>query len=430
MDLILPIVSVILSILCLLVLLVLLFRKPKKETAPSVDMESLLEKQNARFLAAVQEKLSGTDALLKNQLDALKENLSLHLENMRKGEADRGAALEKLLSERILGIEKTIKDSLNGLDSAFRLLSENQEKRLSEIQGIVNEKLEKALDERLANSFKNISEQLTGVYKAVGEMTRIGQDVSSLKRVLTNVKTTGILGEVQLSNILEEILTPEQYATNIATKRNSRDVVEFAVRLPGRSSSPVYLPIDSKFPLTAYESVVKAREQGDKEALESSRKDLRTRILLFSKDIEEKYIDVPGTTDFAILFLPIESLYEEVLSLGLLEECQRKHHIVLAGPSTLSAFLNALAMGFKTVAIEKKTDEVFTLLGKVKQEFGKFSEVLSQALRSLDQTRNRLEDLVGKRTRSIEASLRTIELPSPEESREKAPALGEDVPLE
>ena len=241
-------------------------------------------------------------------------------------------------------------------------------------------------------------------------MTRIGQDVSSLKNVLTNVKTRGILGEIQLGNILKDILTPEQYECNVPTKRNSRDVVEFAIRLPGKEEKPVYLPIDSKFPLSPYEALLSAREEGDKERIEACQKQLRIRLFSFAKDIQEKYLDVPNTTDFAVLFLPMESLYEEALSLDLLAECQQKCHVVLSGPSTLSAFLNALSMGFKTIAIERKTSEVYALLGRVKQEFGKFAEVLSSALKSLDQTRNRLEDLIGVRTRMIESSLRAIAL--------------------
>lgn len=417
MEMILSAISLVLSFFSLVLLLILLFRKGKGDLLSKDDIQHWLDKDSENILLRLKERDEGTSALLESRFQALKENQQNALLHM-----------EQVLSEKLLFQEKTLREILQNLEKDFTSLQAMQEKKLAEIQGIVDTKLQKALDDRLATSFKNIGDQLSGVYKAVGEMTRIGKDVSSLKNVLTNVKTTGILGEVQLGNILEDILTTDQYEKNIATKKNSRDVVEFAIKLPGKEQTPLYLPIDSKFPLSAYSNVCSAREEGDKVKLEAARKELHDRILLFSKDIETKYIDVPNTTDFAILFLPSESLYEEVLSLDLLSECQRKFHIVLAGPSTLSAFLNALSMGFKTLAIERKTSEVHRLLGNVKAEFTKFSDVLTQALKSLDLTRNRLEDLVGTRTRKIVSSLRSITLP--EEEAEKTIRLGEDISLE
>ncbi len=389
MEILLTVISIVLSSLCLVALVFLVLAMRKKGKAGSGNADVLVLK----------ESLDKTQELVRQSLLSFQETTSLKLEHLEK---------EERLS--LENAEKTLRDNLQALDSAMQELRKTQEDKLTEIRAMVDEKLQKALDERLAASFKSVSEQLSGVYKAVGEMTRIGQDVSSLKNVLTNVKTRGILGEIQLGNILKDILTPEQYECNVPTKRNSRDVVEFAIRLPGKEEKPVYLPIDSKFPLSPYEALLSAREEGDKERIEACQKQLRIRLFSFAKDIQEKYLDVPNTTDFAVLFLPMESLYEEALSLDLLAECQQKCHVVLSGPSTLSAFLNALSMGFKTIAIERKTSEVYALLGRVKQEFGKFAEVLSSALKSLDQTRNRLEDLIGVRTRMIESSLRAIAL--------------------
>ncbi len=406
METILIILSIVLSFLSLLALILLIVSIRKKGSKSDSSADILVLK----------ESLTKTQELISQNLKAFESTISLRLENLEK---------EERLS--LENADKTLRDNLATLDKTLQSLNKTQEEKLSEIRSMVDEKLQKALDERLASSFKSVSDQLSGVYKAVGEMTRIGQDVSSLKHVLNNVKTTGILGEIQLGNILKDILAPEQYECNVATKRNSRDNVEFAILLPGKDDKKVYLPIDSKFPLSAYEDVLSARKEGDKEKVEACRKQLRLRLLSFAKDIQVKYIDVPNTTDFAVLFLPMESLYEEALSLDLLSLCQQKYHVVLSGPSTLSAFLNALSMGFKTLAIERKTSEVHALLGKVKQEFGKFAEVLSSALKSLDQTRNRLEDLIGVRTRMIESSLRSISLPdTPKENQDNKT----DIPVE
>lgn len=405
------------AVLILLLIFFLQFRKKKEEESPA---------SSAKDITFLKSQFDAMDSLLKNQLDAIQRLLSSWTSAFEKSQEQAQKQMAESLHLRLENMNKILADGLSGVKSSLQEMRESNEKKLGEIRNVVDEKLQKALDERLAQSFQSVVGQLKDVYKAVGEMTRIGEDVSSLKKVLTNVKTKGILGETQLANILEEILVPGQYERNIVTKKGSRDPVEFAIALPGKGKEPVYVPVDSKFPLAPYERLEEALEAGDKEGADSARKELKRSVLLFAKDIADKYIDVPHTTEFAVLFLPVESLYSEVLKMGLLEELQRQHHVVIAGPSTMCAFLNALSVGFKTLAIEKKTNEVHALLGKVKQEFSKFSQTLSDALTNLDRTRDKLENLIGARTRKIEASLRSIALPE----EERMPELGQDVPLE
>lgn len=343
---------------------------------------------------------------------------------------EQAIAQKELLESRLSRIENaqrlfenTARNSLDSVRTDMQRLTTETKENLKEIRGVVDEKLTKTLDERLGKSFESVTSQLKDVYTAMGEMSKMSDDVFALRKVLTNVKTKGILGETQLGNILADILAPDQYDRNVSTKRGSREQVEFAIRLPGKEDGPVYIPVDSKFPLSSYERLKEAEERADKEQAEAERKLLKNQILSCAKDIAEKYIDVPRTTDFAVLFLPIESLYEEVLSLGLLEPLQNQYHVVLAGPSTMCAFLNALSVGFQSVAIERKSSEVYRLLGKVRQEFDKFQAVLTKALANLDSTKDKLEELVGVRTRRIQSSLRSIAV----EEDDSAPRLGDDV---
>ena len=285
------------------------------------------------------------------------------------------------------------------------------------MRATVDEKLQKTLEERLGRSFATVSSQLEQVYKGLGEMQTLAVGVGDLKRVLTNVKTRGIWGEVQLGAILEQLLTPEQYACNVVTKPGGREPVEFAIRLPGEGS-PVWLPIDAKFPLDAYGELVTAAESGDRKTVETASAALLRRLDSFAKDIRDKYVSPPDTTDFAILFLPTEALYAEVVRLGAVETLQRKYRVSIAGPTTMGALLNSLQMGFRTLAIERRSAEVWTLLGAVRTEFDKFGEVLAKARQRLSQADSELERLVGTRTNVIARKLRSVEQLPEQQARE------------
>jgi DNA recombination protein RmuC len=275
----------------------------------------------------------------------------------------------------------------------------------------VDEKLHKTLESRLGESFKLVSERLELVQKGLGEMQTLAIGVGDLKKVLSNVKTKGFLGEYQLDAILEQILHPNQYAKNVQTKAGSRDNVEFAIKIPGKTDSniPVWLPIDSKFPTVDYEALMDAYESGDADAIARSKKDLETKIKKFAKDIHEKYVDPPNTTEFAILFLPFEGLYAEVLRIpNLFESLQYEYKITITGPTTISAFLNSLRMGFRSLAVEKRTSEIWTILGAVRTEFGKFGDILDATKKKIDQASEELSK-TGARTRQIEKKLHDVE---------------------
>lgn len=286
-------------------------------------------------------------------------------------------------------------------------IQEENQRKLDSIQSTVNEKLET----QLQKSFHLVSEQLETVHKSLGEMQSIASGVGDLKRVLSNVKTRGILGEIQLGNILGEILAPEQYDTEVPTVKDSKERVEFAIRLPGRSDGkPVYLPIDSKFPGDTYQHLLDAYDSGDKAAIEEAKKVLTARIRACAKDISTKYVAPPDTTNFAIMFLPFEGLYAEVVKLGLIEPLQREYHVNITGPSTMAAMLNSLQMGFQTLAIQKKSSEVWEVLGAVKKEFGTFQDVLDKAQKQILNAGESIDKLIGTRTRAINRKLRTVEV--------------------
>ncbi len=282
-------------------------------------------------------------------------------------------------------------------------------KKLDEIRNIVDEKLQKTLETKVAQSFQLVNDRLEQVYKGLGEMQTLATGVGDLKKVLSNVKTRGILGEIQLGAILEEILAPEQYETNIVTKIGSAERVEYAVKLPTDDGSPVYLPIDSKFPADLYSSLQDAYESGAPDAVAAAITALTQRIKQEAAKIRDKYLDPPNTTDFAILFLPFEGLYAEVVNRGLVEELQRSYRVNIAGPSTMAAMLNSLQMGFRTFAIQKRSSEVWRVLGAVKTEFQKFSNILASSRKRLQQVDDELEQLIGTRTRAIARNLRAVE---------------------
>jgi len=293
-------------------------------------------------------------------------------------------------------------------DSISKMTAEN-EKKLEEIRVTVDEKLQKSLEDRLQRSFAAVSEQLERVYAGLGEMKSVASDVGDLKKVLSNVKTKGILGEYQLGAILEQILSPEQYDVNVITVKGSNDRVEYAIKLPGDGDDAfVYLPIDAKFPSEVYQRLVDAKESGNTAEIEEAGKALEKRVKADANYIKQKYVMPPYTTDFAILFLPFEGLYAEVVQRGLVEVLQRESKIMIAGPTTMAALLNSLQMGFRTLAIKKHTSEVWNALSAVKSEFEKFGSVLRKTQERLDQARSELENLVGTRTRKIQLRLNAM----------------------
>ena len=324
-------------------------------------------------------------------------------------QTERFAEIDKRMNEMNTTLDKSLNQLRADTNSQLdRMRKENSEK-LTEIRRTVDEKLQETLESRISKSFKLVNERLEQVYKGLGEMQNLAQGVGDLKKVLSNVKTRGILGEMQLGAILDEIMSPEQYEANIATVPNSKNVVEFAIKLPDRDGGFTYLPIDSKFPADTYTALLDAYDAGDKSAVDTAAKALRQRILSEAKDIRTKYVSPPSTTDFAIMFLPFEGLYAEAVNRGLVEELQNTYRIMIAGPSTMAAMLNSIQMGFKTLAIEKRSAEVWNVLGAVKTEFEKFGDILTATQRRLNQANDELDKLVGVRTRAIVRKLSSVE---------------------
>lgn len=321
-------------------------------------------------------------------------------------------AMGGMLEQRLQGFAAENQRSLNSIrDTVEKRLNEIQTdnaRQLDEMRSTVDEKLNKSLDEKFSNSFSLVSQRLEQVYKGLGEMQNLAVGVGDLKKVLLNVKTRGILGEIQLGSILAEILSPTQYEENAATKQGSRNRVEFAVKLPADEGGFIYLPIDSKFPGDTYLALRDAVESGDKAQIEVCEKALLGTIRNEAKDIHDKYIDPPHTTDFAVMFLPFEGLYSEVVNRGMVEELQHKYKVSIAGPSTMAALLNALQMGFRTLAVQKRSAEVWDVLRSVKKEFDSFADVLEKTQTRLDQANKELDNLVGVRTRQMQKQLAKV----------------------
>ena len=311
--------------------------------------------------------------------------------------------------------EQRLEKIRDTVEARLQSLQEDNSQKLEKMRATVDEKLHHTLEVRLGESFKLVSERLEKVQQGLGEMQSLASGVGDLKKVLTNVKTRGVLGEYQLENILEQLLTPEQYLKNVKTKSGSNEFVEFAIKLPGKKNDdqPVLLPIDSKFPIEDYQLLLQAYDQADAGGVDSAQKELAKKIKLSARSIRDKYIDPPSTTDFAVMFLPIEGLYAEVLrDVGLFETLQRDYRVVVTGPTTLSALLNSLQMGFRTLAIEKRSSEVWELLAAVKTEFGKFGDILDKTRKKLQEASNVVED-AGRRSRSIARKLQNVqELPA------------------
>ena len=361
------------------------------------------------------EQHSPQDALrreLEQQLFGLKQDVGAGIQSLGSSNVQAIGQLSELLKDNQRLAMEAQRQQLEQLEKSLRTKQENMlfivKEQLEEIRGTVDEKLQTTLEKRISESFKTVSSQLEQVYKGLGEMQSLANDVGGLKKIMSGVKTRGNLGEYQLAAILAEILAPEQYATNVATVPKSSERVEFAVKLPHEDGT-VYLPIDSKFPAETYAQLRDAQESGDRRAVEAAYKNLEAVIKSEAKDIRTKYVAVPYTTNFAIMFLPAEGLYAEVVSRGMVETLQRDYQVNVAGPSTMAAILNSLQMGFKTLAIQQKSNYAWEVLGAVKTEFGKFEESLTKMQRYLDSTSKELDNLITTRSNQMSKRLRDVE---------------------
>ena len=412
--------------LVLAVVLFLAIILVRRREIKSQDFFGTLKQQEERIERMVRDEFgrnrqesAGSARLAREEIgNTLKFTSDSQLKQLREVagmQKDQLDSFSKQLLEMTKLNEEKLETMRNTVETQLRTLQEDNSRRLEQMRAVVDEKLQSTLEKRLADSFKQVSERLEQVYKGLGEMRSLASGVGDLKKVLTNVKTRGTWGEIRLSHILEQILTPDQYEVNVATKKASNERVEFAIKLPGQDSNKekiVWLPIDSKFPQEDYQRLLDAQEAADKVLAEKSVKNLETRIKSEAKAIREKYIDPPHTTDFGIMFLPVEGLYAEVLRRpGLCDNLQRDYRIVVTGPTTLAALLNSLQMGFRTLAIEKRSSEVWELLGVVKTQFSKFGEVLAKTKKKLQEASNTI-DQAETRTRVIERKLSKVqELP-------------------
>lgn len=395
------------TIIMLLVIIVLLIIGRKKSDIG--DIKSLLKRTAEEQRSDVQKQIASgateqferfgvIQKSIQDTLSANREEQNRQLETFREKVEGRLDSIQRANTENIEKINAT-------LENKMKALQESNEKRLEQMQGVVDEKLQKTLETRLAQSFELVSKQLESVGQGIGEMKALAADAKSLKNALINVKERGTYGEVRLEKLLSDILAPNQYESNVIIA--GRNIVEFAIKLPGNGDEPLLLPIDSKFPIEDYNRLLDAE---DKQAIDNARKSLTAKIRAFAKDIHDKYIVPPKTTDFALMFLPTEGLYAEVIqNAALFEELRDKYKITAVGATTLSAFLSSLQMGFKTLALEKKSSEVWNILRGVKAEFNTFGEILEKAQKQIQTVDNTLGQIVGTRTRAINRALRGVE---------------------
>ena len=344
-----------------------------------------------------------------NSVKLMSDMINQNQVNMAENQKFQLQQMENRLKTFSMENEQKLENIRSTVEKKLTYMQEDNNKQLENIRTTVDEKLQSTLENKLNKSFETVSKQLQQVYKGLGEMQNLAVGVGDLKKVLSNVKTRGILGEIQLSAILKEILSPEQYEENVVTKKGSRNVVEFAIKLPADDDSFVYLPIDSKFPGDTYAKLVDAMNSGNKEEIEICSKNLLRTIKSEAKDIHDKYISPPNTTEFAIMFLPFEGLYAEVVNRGMVEVLQREYKVNVAGPSTMGALLNSLQLGFKTLAVQKRSAEVWQILNDVKREFDTFADVLEKTQTRLNQANTELDKLVGVRTRKIQSQLSKVQ---------------------
>ena len=364
------------------------------------------------------------EALLRQEMKENREEMARNMRELRT-ELNQTLSLstqqmQTTLHRNLMTTNEMQREKFDAMNRQQDILVKSTEKRLDDMRIMVEEKLQKTLNERIGQSFELVRTQLENVQRGLGEMKTLAEDVGGLKKVLGNVKTRGTFGEVQLGALLEQMLSPEQYEANVKTRKNATEFVEFAIKLPGKDNGKevVYLPIDAKFPKDVYEQYADACEDGDTALINSTSRQLEATVKRMAKDIHDKYIEPPFTTDFAIMFLPFENIYAEVIRrTSLVETLQKDFKIVVTGPTTLGAILNSLQMGFRTLAIQKRTSEVWSVLGAVKTEFGKFGGMLEKVQKNLQNAGDQLEEVMGKRTRAIERKLRQVEAIPAEESR-------------
>ena len=400
--------------------LVLTMKQHRQGAQGDEEQRHMLSEYTAdttRQIQMVREELART---IREQLTENRMELSSRVEELRKEVAGNQALqlqqIQETLNRNLLTTNELQREKLEAMTRQQEQLVKSTEKRLDDMRLMVEEKLQKTLNERIGQSFELVRTQLENVQQGLGEMKSLAQDVGGLKRVLTNVKTRGTFGEVQLGALLEQMLSPEQYEANVKTKKKGTEFVEFAVKLPGKDDGLecVYLPIDAKFPKDAYEQYLDAYESGNIDQINVTSRQLEIIVKKMARDIRDKYLDPPYTTDFGIMFLPFENIYAEVIRrTALVEQLQREFRVIVTGPTTLGAILNSLQMGFRTLAIEKRSSEVWTVLAAVKTEFGKFGGMLEKVQKNLETAGSQLDEVIGKRTRAIERKLRQVqELPA------------------
>lgn len=443
------ILLIIITILLILVIGLQIAFRPAKIDDQSEKLIAAIEKNGNRIEFAVKDEVKSNRLELNNTLTIFQQSFLATLSSISTEQAAQLKGLIDSSQQALSMLSKTISEQMNlqtarsaennkvnreeltknlkefsdrmvleldkissKVEQKLSELNASTEKKLEQMRETVDEKLQKTLNERLGQSFEVVSRQLENVQKGLGEMQTLAQDVGGLKKVLSNVKMRGGLGEVRLEILLEQILAPEQYEANVRTKKGSSDVVEFAIKMPGKEDdgSVVYLPIDAKFPQEDYIQLSEAYDTANAEAIEAASKKLEITIKKMAKDIKDKYIDPPNTTEFGIMFLPFEGIYAEVIRrASLMETLQRDYRIMVTGPTTLAAILNSLQMGFKTLAIQKRSSEVWRILGAVKTEFDNFGKLLDKTQKNLHSATSQLDELVGKRTRAIQRSLKNVD---------------------
>lgn len=396
------------TILLLVVSILLIKKKNTSNIKELVNIFEQREKEMEYGITSIKTQIETLNGTIMTQTSLLGDTLRKDGESQRRELTDSLALQRSELKENMNSLTNNLSNIRLEIKEELKDIQSSNRESLDKINDTVNEKLQKTLDDRISQSFKTVQEQLAEVYKGLGEMKNLASGVSDLKNVLSNVKTRGIIGEYQLEAILDEILTRDQFEVQCQIVPNSTERVDFAIKLPGTGEDVLYLPIDSKFPGDTYSSLVEAIDSGEKDRIDIARKTLRNTILSEAKSIHDKYIEPPHTTDFAIMFLPFEGLYAEVVNMGMLEELQVKYAINIAGPSTMAAMLNSFRMGFRTLAIQKRSGEVWKLLEAVKKEFGTFEVGLNKMKERLGQADTELEKLIGTRTNAINRKLREV----------------------
>lgn len=402
------IASLVVSCLCLIVLGWVVYKQQKQTPMQTnIDIDAITK--NIESVVATQKELNMS--LNQMMLSTIKDNNDTLLSTISQNHSlqfQQQTDVLNRLNTMLQTSEQSMKNAINVIETGLLRLQQDNEKKLEQMRQTVDEKLNSSLENRLSQSFSIINERLQAVYEGIGVMKQLASGVGDLKKVLTNVKSRGVWGEVQLENLLEQILTHEQFASQININPKNQERVDFVIKMPGKGEEIVYLPIDAKFPIEDYQRLVEASENGNKEEVDAAVKGLERRIKDEAKHISEKYILLPKTTDFAVMYLSIEGLYAEVLRIpGLAEHLQQQYKVVVCGPTTLSALLNSLQLGFKTLSIEKRSSEVWQLLGAIKQEFSKFVELLAKTQKKLSEATNTIE-FATKKSKTIERKLKNV----------------------